>query len=128
MLQLAGGVALDTQQSDWTQGVLDLWNIVLASSTRFPLSGTPDPASILVYLDGPPPGQVQPGQTAGVQILATNPNGSTNWSYDSTSNTPGHQQREPDALQLRHALRRVHAGLQLTGASQSVAPPPGLPR
>jgi hypothetical protein len=87
ILSLAGGVALDTQQSDWTKGVLDLWNIVLASSTRFPLSGTPDPTTMVVYLDGPPPGQVGPGQTQGVQILATNPNGSTNWSYDSTSNT-----------------------------------------
>ena len=87
MLSLAGGVALDTDQSDWTKGVLDLWNIVLASSTRFPLSGTPDPTTMVVYLDGPPPGQVGPGQTQGVQILATNPNGSTNWSYDSTSNT-----------------------------------------
>jgi hypothetical protein len=87
LLALAGGVALDTQQNDWTKGVLDLWNIVLASSTRFPLSGTPDPTSIVVYLDGPPPGQVGPGQTQGVQILATNPNGSSNWSYEATSNT-----------------------------------------
>jgi hypothetical protein len=87
LLSLAGGVALDTQQSDWEQGVLDLWNIVLASSTRFPLSGTPDPTTIQVYLDGPPPGQVGPGQTQGVQILGTNPNGSSNWTYESTSNT-----------------------------------------
>jgi len=87
LLTLAGGVALDTQQSDWTKGVLDLWNIVLASATRFPLSGTPDPTTILVYLDGPPPGQTQPGQSPGVQILATNPNGSSNWNYDSTANT-----------------------------------------
>ncbi len=87
LLSLAGGVALDTQQNDWEQGVLDLWNIVLASSTRFPLSGSPDPTSILVYLDGPPPGQTMPGQAPGVLVSPTNPNGSTNWSYDATSNT-----------------------------------------
>jgi len=87
LLALAGGVALDTQQNDWEQGVLDLWNIVLASSTRFPLSGSPDPTSILVYLDGPPPGQTMPGQAPGVLVSPTNPNGSTNWSYDATSNT-----------------------------------------
>ena len=30
MLALAGGVALDTHQNELEQGVLDLWNIVLA--------------------------------------------------------------------------------------------------
>jgi hypothetical protein len=86
MLNLVGGVALDYTQPNWWKGVVDLWNIVLASSTRFPLSGTPDPTSIVVYLDGPPPALTPPGQTPGVQILPTNPNGSSNWSYDATSN------------------------------------------
>jgi hypothetical protein len=51
-----------------------------------PLSITPDPASIKVYLDGPPPDQVGPGQTPGVQVLTTNPNGSWNWMYDPVNN------------------------------------------
>jgi hypothetical protein len=88
MLTSVGGVAVDTTQPNWTEAVTDLWNIVLASSTTFPLSGTPDPTSIAVYLDGPPPGETAPGQTAGVQIFATNnSNGSSNWSYDTASNS-----------------------------------------
>jgi hypothetical protein len=87
MLNTVGGVALDMYQTNWWKGVVDLWNIVLQSSTRFPLSGTPDPNSIVIYLDGPPPLLTPPGGTPGVEILANNPNGSSNWSYDATSNT-----------------------------------------
>ncbi len=87
MLNLVGGVALDMTQQNWWKGVVDLWNIVLASTTRFPLSGTPDPTTIQVYLDGPPPDQAPPGVAPGVQVLAANPNGSINWSYDSVANS-----------------------------------------
>jgi hypothetical protein len=87
MLNSVGSVAVDTTQANWTKAVTDLWNNVLASSTRFPLSGTPDPSSIAVYLDGPPPGETAPGQTAGVQIFATDTTGSSNWSYDAATNT-----------------------------------------
>ena len=111
ILSLAGGVALDTQQSDWTKGVLDLWNIVLASSTRFPLSGTPDPTTMVVYLDGPPPGQVGPGQTQGCQILATQSQRLDQLELRFDVEHPRHQQLESDALQLRHALRRIHPRL-----------------
>ena len=86
MLDLVGGVALDTTQSDWTDGLLDLWALALSSSNRFPLSAKPDPSSIAVYLDGPPPGQAAPGQMVGVQVIATRPNGDVNWSYDPTAN------------------------------------------
>jgi hypothetical protein len=87
MLDLAGGVAIDTAQTDWWKGVSDLWNIALASSTYYPLSGIPDPSSIVLYLDGPPPSQTPIGGSAGIQITATNPNGSMNWTYDATSNS-----------------------------------------
>jgi hypothetical protein len=87
MLTLAGGVAIDTKQNNWEQGVADLWNIALAADNRYPLSGTPDPATILVYLDGPPPGQQMPGQTPGVLVPAAGATGSANWTYDATSNT-----------------------------------------
>jgi hypothetical protein len=87
MLQLVGGVALDMTQDKWWQGVIDLWNIVLASTTRLPLSGTPDPTTLQVYFDGPPPDQTPPGGVPGVLIARTEPNGSLNWSYDALSNT-----------------------------------------
>jgi hypothetical protein len=87
MLGVVGGVALDSTQTNWTQGMTDLWNIAIASSYRHPLSGTPDPTTILVYLDGPPPGQTMPGQSAGVQLTATDVGGAVNWTYDATSNT-----------------------------------------
>jgi hypothetical protein len=87
MLGLVGGVALDTTQSNWEQGLEYLWGILARADQARPLSGTPDPASIKVYLDGPPPDQIQPGQSGGVQILSTNSNGSINWTYDVTSNS-----------------------------------------
>jgi hypothetical protein len=87
LLQLVGGVAVDTEQSDWTSAVNRLWNIISNDTQRYTLSGTPDPASIAVYLDGPPPGQSPDGGVPGLQINASDPNGLTNWSYDSTSNT-----------------------------------------
>jgi hypothetical protein len=86
MLDLVGGVALDTSQTDWSQGLLDLWQIALAAKTVFPLGGTPDPTTLQVYLDGPPPDQVPAGGTAGQRIDATNPSGALNWSYDATNN------------------------------------------
>ena len=87
MLNLVGGVALDLTQDKWWQGVIDLWNIVLASTTRLPLSGQPDPSTILVYLDGPPPDQAPAGTLPGVLIQPRAPNGALNWSYDSLSNS-----------------------------------------
>ncbi len=87
MLKLVGGVALDTTQDNWFKGILDLWNIVLASSKQFALSGTPDPTSIKLYLDGPPPDQATGGQAPGVLLQATNPNQSWNWQYEPLSNT-----------------------------------------
>jgi hypothetical protein len=86
LLNLVGGVALDMTQDKWWQGVIDLWNIVLASTSRFPLSGTPDPTTIEVYLDGPPPGQTVDGGLPGVLISPKAPNGATNWSYDTIIN------------------------------------------
>jgi hypothetical protein len=87
MLGLVGGVALDMTQDKWWNGITDLWDTVIATGNRFPLSGTPDPSTIAVYLDGPPPDQAPPGQTHGVPIAAVNPsNGLVNWSYDATKN------------------------------------------
>ncbi len=86
MLELVGGVALDISQTDWWKGVIDLWNIVLQSTTQFPLSGTPDPTSIQVYFDGPPPDQTPPGGLPGVPILPKEPNGAANWTYNSVAN------------------------------------------
>jgi hypothetical protein len=87
MLGLVGGVALDTTQENWWNGILDLWQIVLASNVRFPFSGTPVANTIQVYLDGPPPDQVTGGETPGVLLQASNPNLSWNWQYDPASNS-----------------------------------------
>jgi hypothetical protein len=87
MLNAVGGVALDSTQPNWTNGVTDLLSTLLDDSANFPLSGTPDPSSILVYVDGPPPDQTFDGGQSGVQIEPTNASGSTNWVYDGASNT-----------------------------------------
>ncbi len=86
MLSLVGGVAIDTTQNDWEQGIGDLWDQLRAARTQFTLSGSPDPSTIQVYLDGPPPGQVGPGQSPGVLLPATDPNQSWNWSYEASTN------------------------------------------
>jgi hypothetical protein len=86
MLNLVGGVALDTTQAQWDSGLSDLWEMVLAVNYEFSLSGTPDPTSLALYLDGPPPGQVPDGGMAGTLIEATNPSGSWNWQYDAMNN------------------------------------------
>jgi hypothetical protein len=61
----------------------------------FPLSGTPDPTTITVYVDGPPPAQTPDGGQSGVLIPPTTPAGGTNWTYDSPSNS-----LVPDPLNL----------------------------
>jgi hypothetical protein len=86
MLEQVGGVALDSNQQNWQAGVLDLWKLLTKANTQFALSGSPDPGSIKVYLDGPPPDQVSPGQSPGIFLQATNVNLSWNWAYDATSN------------------------------------------
>jgi hypothetical protein len=96
MLSQVGGVALDTSQPEWWKGILDLWQIALASTTQFALTGTPDPSTIEVYLDGPPPDQADGGQLPGAQIQPGN-NGSWNWRYDAPTNT---LQVNPDTLSL----------------------------
>jgi hypothetical protein len=84
---LVGGVAVDTTQASWWQGLITLWSQLLARAMTFHLSGPPVPSTIAVYLDGPPPGQTMPGQTAGLALAASNPNGSWNWQYDAVSNS-----------------------------------------
>jgi hypothetical protein len=64
-----------------------LWQTVLASAATYPLSGIPEPSSIKIYLDGPPPDQVQNGQAPGVQLNQSNPDGTINWAYDPVANT-----------------------------------------
>jgi len=86
MLDLVGGEALDTTQTDWAQGLIDLWNALLLEYTTYPLSGTPDPASIQVYLDGPPPDQTGSGQSPGVLVPSTNTDNTVNWHYDAANN------------------------------------------
>jgi hypothetical protein len=87
MLHLVGGVALDETQSQWWLGLTDLWMRAAAPSTRFPLSGAPDPTTIRVYLDGPPPGQVGPGQRTGVLISPVANDGQPNYVYDPSANS-----------------------------------------
>jgi len=87
MVKLTGGIHLDTSKPNWWHGLTDLWNIILASGKQFALSGTPDPSTIKVYYDGPPPDQVTSGQIPGVEIPATNPNNQWNWEYVATANT-----------------------------------------
>jgi hypothetical protein len=99
MLDLVGGVALDSTQSDWYKGVLDLWQFMLASNKQFSLSGTPDPSTIKVYLDGPPPDQATGGVPAGAKIDSTNSNGSWNWRYEAVSNAV---QVNPQTLSLQN--------------------------
>jgi hypothetical protein len=86
MLSLVGGVALDTLQTDWSQGLSDLWTQMLATNRLYVLSGVPDPTSIQIYLDGPPPDQVMPGQMAGNPIEANAQGGNWNWRYDAADN------------------------------------------
>jgi hypothetical protein len=87
MVKQTGGVLVNVNNQAWATEMAALWQTVLASTTVFPLSGLADPNSIRVYLDGPPPDQVANGQSPGVPLLATNPNGTTNWSYDAIANT-----------------------------------------
>jgi hypothetical protein len=87
MVKGTGGVLVNVNNQEWAKEMAGLWATVLASSTIFPLSGLADPASIKVYVSGPPPDQVAPGQSPGVPLLATNPNGTTNWKYDPVANT-----------------------------------------
>jgi hypothetical protein len=86
MLFAVGGVALDTTQTDWSKGLSDLWWIALSTNSVLSLSGVPDPTSLQVYLDGPPPDQVPDGGMAGARVEATNVTGSWNWRYDATRN------------------------------------------
>jgi hypothetical protein len=85
MLSFVGGVAIDSTQVNWTDGVDDLWRS-LALNATFPLSGTPDPTTIAVYLDGPPPDQAGPGVAPGMLIPANNLDASVNWAYDAMQN------------------------------------------
>jgi hypothetical protein len=87
MVKQTGGVLVDTNNQQWAKPMASLWGTVLASSTIFPLSGLADPATIALYLDGPPPDQATNSQPPGVMIPANNPNGSWNWKYDSAANT-----------------------------------------
>jgi hypothetical protein len=90
MLNLVGGVALDSTQAAWSLGLSDLATALSSSTSAhevYPLSGMPDPTSIQVYLDGPPPDQVVSGQSPGVPVSAGNSAGSWNWQYDATANT-----------------------------------------
>ena len=58
-------------------------DVFAGGATAFPLSGIPDPTSIVLYVDGPPPGQ---SGTTGVEIPPGDPGGATNWTYDAPSN------------------------------------------
>jgi len=87
MVKLSGGIHLNTDTPNWWKGIFDLWNIILASGKQFALSGTPDPNSIQLYFDGPPPDQVKSGEAPGVLIQANNKNGSWNWRYNAAANT-----------------------------------------
>jgi hypothetical protein len=81
----SGGLLIDTTGPDWTTQITKLWGAVTAGSGGFALSGSPVPATIQVWLDGPPPG---PGVTTpGVQVPEQNPNGVVNWQYSPISNT-----------------------------------------
>jgi hypothetical protein len=51
------------------------------------LSGQPDPTSLEIVFDGPPSDQTPDGGAPGVFLVATNPDGTSNWSYDPTSNS-----------------------------------------
>jgi hypothetical protein len=109
MLTLTGGVALDTTVPQWYQGVSGSWNSNLAPNNQYVLSGTPDPSSIKVYLDGPPPGQVPDGGAVGSLIIETNPDGSWNWRYDATNNAieqnPTYLSLQPtDTLYVEYTL------------------------
>jgi hypothetical protein len=84
-LSRVGGVAIDTGQDNWWLAMSDLWNAALLANDLH-LSGKPDPATIAVYLDGPPPSATPPGQTSGLLIPQTDSSGNANWTYDSAAN------------------------------------------
>jgi hypothetical protein len=76
--QLSGTAVDGNMQTDMFSG----------GPAAFPLSGTPDPVTIQLYVDGPPPDQTPPGQSSGVLIPATDASsGAVNWTYDSADNS-----------------------------------------
>jgi hypothetical protein len=85
MLALVGGVAVDSTQTDWTDAIDGLWRS-LALNATYPLSGVPDPVTIQVYLNGPPPDQAGPGVIPGTLVPASNADASVNWTYDVVQN------------------------------------------
>jgi hypothetical protein len=85
MVQAAGGVLVVGLQ--WETEMARLWQTVLGAENIYPLSARPDPSSIKVYLDGPPPDQVQSGEAPGALLKSADPNGTINWSYDPAANT-----------------------------------------
>jgi hypothetical protein len=81
----SGGLMLDSTAANWANDVTKLWAAIASGNGGFALSGTPIPDTIQIWLDGPPPG---PGVTMpGLQILETNPNGTTNWTFVPSSNS-----------------------------------------
>ncbi len=87
MVKQTGGVLVDSVNDKWAAEMAALWQTVLASSTVFPLSGSADPTTLQLFVDGPPPDQVMAGQAPGIPLKQFNPNGTTNWTYNPISNT-----------------------------------------
>ncbi len=81
LVGLVGGFAVDMFPTGWATQLNALW----PTEQVLALSGQPDPTSIRVFLDGPPPDQTAPGQQAGFEISAAAMIG-FNWSYDAASN------------------------------------------
>jgi hypothetical protein len=85
MMVSLGFEALDSEYPQWMQGLGDLLNVALFDD--LPLTGMPLAGSINVYLDGPPPDRVLPGQDAGVLLSeGYTPNGLL-WNYNTPTNT-----------------------------------------
>jgi hypothetical protein len=95
MVHTTGGVQADLGDANWTDELNALWTRVGAQLLEYPLSGIPVPSTISLTDNG-------------VQVPVTSSGGTTNWTYNSTSNTirftAAALPAEGDALQISYTL------------------------
>ncbi len=63
-----------------------LTDVFRGTSDQLPLSGQPDPSTLSIFLDGPPPDQTD-GGVPGVLLPENSPNGTVIWTYQAATNS-----------------------------------------